>query len=46
MKKSILTRLFGSMPTRRDREEAYLNESVSRYDLERRMREVHEGKFR
>jgi Protein of unknown function (DUF3563) len=46
MKNSLLTRMFAPAPTRRQREEAYLNECVSRYDLERRMREVDAGKFR
>lgn len=44
MKNSLLTRMFA--PTRRQREEAYLNQSVSRYDLERRMEEIERGKFR
>lgn len=33
-------------PSRMDRETAYLNNSVSVYDLERRQREIDAGKFR
>lgn len=32
-------------PSRREAELAYLNEAVSRYDLERREREIAGGKF-
>ncbi len=35
-----------SSPAISERERAYLNESVSRIDLERREREVESGKFR
>lgn len=33
-------------PTLSDRERAYLNAAVSRYDLERREREIDRGLFR
>ena len=46
MKKSFMSALFPKMPTRRDAEMAYLNDSVSIYDLERREREVSQGRFR
>ena len=46
MKKNLISALFAKMPTRQDREMAYLNHSVSIYDLERRQREVSQGKFR
>jgi hypothetical protein len=46
MKKSLMSTLFGKMPTRRDREMEYLNRSVTIFDLERRQREVAQGKFR
>jgi hypothetical protein len=46
MKKSLLSRMFSPAPSRRELEEAYLNQAVSRYDLERRMHEVDRGKFR
>ncbi len=46
MKKNLLSALFAKMPTRQDLEMAYLNHSVSIYDLERRQREVSSGKFR
>lgn len=42
--KSFLTILLP--PTVEDRERAYLNESVSRIDLERRERAVDQGMFR
>jgi hypothetical protein len=45
MKQNLLTRLFAKPATRRDREMAYLNESVTIYDLERRQREVARGLF-
>lgn len=35
-----------AFPRRIDLERAYLNASVSRYDLERRQREVEQGLFR
>lgn len=44
MKKTLFSRLF-HVPTRREREEAYLARSVDMYDLERRMRELDNGKF-
>jgi hypothetical protein len=44
MKAFGLLSLFAS--NRRSRELDYLNESVSRYDLERRQREITQGKFR
>lgn len=34
------------VPSRFERETAYLNRSVSLYDLERRQREIDAGKFR
>ncbi len=46
MKKNLLSALFAKQPTRRDREMAYLNGSVTIFDLERREREVSQGKFR
>jgi hypothetical protein len=46
MKKSLMSTLFGKMPTRQDREMEYLNRSVTIFDLERRQREVAQGKFR
>lgn len=42
---TFLSFLFATRPTRRDREFAYLNAAVSRYDLERREREIMLGKF-
>lgn len=42
MIKSFLT----AAPTLREREQAYLAAAVSRYDLERREREVERGLFR
>ena len=41
----FLTSLFGTASRRRGLERAYLNESVSHYDLERREREIDRGKF-
>ncbi len=46
MKKTLLSALFARMPSRQDREMEYLNRSVTIYDLERRQREVAQGKFR
>lgn len=37
--------LFSRRPSRREAEFAYLSQSVSLYDLERREREITEGKF-
>lgn len=44
MKAFGLLSLFAS--NRRSREMDYLNESVSLYDVERRQREIAQGKFR
>lgn len=46
MKKSLMSALFGKHPTRAEREMEYLNRSVTIFDLERRQREVAQGKFR
>ena len=46
MKTNLLTRMFAKPATRQQRELAYLNESVSIYDLESREREISRGKFR
>lgn len=46
MKTNLLARIFARPATRQQREMAYLNESVSIYDLESREREVARGKFR
>jgi hypothetical protein len=46
MKQNLITRLFASPASRQDRELAYLNQSVTIYDLERRQREVSNGLFR
>jgi hypothetical protein len=43
--KTLLKRLFTPFPTRLDLERAYLDRSVTIYDLERRQREIAEGKF-
>lgn len=45
MKTNLLTRMFPKRPSRQQREMAYLNESVSIYDLECREREIERGKF-
>jgi hypothetical protein len=37
--------LFPARQTRRQAELAYLNEAVSRYDLEQREREIDQGRF-
>jgi hypothetical protein len=39
-------RKFMTPPSRRDREQAYLEASANRYDLEMREREIMRGKFR
>jgi hypothetical protein len=41
----FLSGLFGTASRRRGLERAYLNDSVSHYDLERREREIERGKF-
>lgn len=41
----FLHRLFSRRPTRRELELAYLAQSVSRHDLERREREIDAGLF-
>lgn len=46
MKTNLFARLFPRQLTRHEREMAYLNEAVSIYDLERREREVDQGRFR
>ncbi len=46
MKKNLLSALFPKMPSRLDMEMDYLKRSVSIYDLERREREVQQGRFR
>lgn len=42
---TLLKRLFPRRPTRQELEYAYLNQAVSRYDLERREREIMQGRF-
>ena len=42
---ALFQKLFPRRQTRRDAELAYLNAAVSRYDLERREREITFGKF-
>lgn len=42
---TLLRTLFPRRQTRREAELAYLNESVSRYDLEQREREIDQGRF-
>jgi hypothetical protein len=42
---TFLKRLFTRHETRREAEMAYLNAAVSRYDLERRERDIALGKF-
>lgn len=42
---TLFRTLFPRSPTRREAELAYLNGAVSRYDLERREREIDQGKF-
>lgn len=46
MKKGFLSALFSKPRSRRDLELDYINRSVSIYDLERREREVAQGRFR
>ncbi|MBI1169791.1 DUF3563 domain-containing protein [bacterium] len=41
----IFRRIFPALPSRAERERAYLDGSVSRYDLEFREREIARGKF-
>lgn len=43
--KTFLKRLFAPSPSRQDLERAYLDRSVSIYDLERRQREIDQGRF-
>lgn len=45
MTKALFHRLFPPRLLRADAELAYLNQSVSRYDLERREAEISRGKF-
>lgn len=45
MSMSFIARLFARPRSRRDLELDYLNAAVSRYDLERREREISLGKF-
>lgn len=42
---TFLHSLFSRRPSRREAELAYLSQSVSLYDLERREREIAAGKF-
>jgi hypothetical protein len=42
---TLLKRLFPRRLTRQELEYAYLNQAVSRYDLERREREITQGRF-
>ena len=44
MKRNLINRFF-HVPTRREREEAYLARSVDIYDVERRIRELEAGKY-
>lgn len=46
MKKNLLSALFSRQPTRQEIELDYLKRSVSIYDLERREREIQQGRFR
>lgn len=48
MKKTYFKRIrnYLTQDPVRQREEAYLNQSVSRFDLERREREIEDGLFR
>lgn len=45
---AVLKSLFRALstPSRGERERAYLNASVSRYDLECRQRQIEQGLFR
>jgi hypothetical protein len=45
MTKTLIERLFPRQMNRLEREAAYLNESVSLYDLECRQRDISRGKF-
>jgi len=45
MTKALIRRLFPRPMSRREAELAYLNASVSLYDLERREAEIAHGKF-
>jgi len=45
MTMNLIRRLFPRPMSRREAELAYLNASVSRYDLERREAEIAHGKF-
>lgn len=42
---NFLRSLFTPKPTRREAELAYLSQAVSLYDLERRQREIEQGRF-
>ena len=42
---TLFRALFPRRQTRREAELAYLNQAVSRYDLEQREREIDQGKF-
>ncbi len=42
---TLFQALFPRRTSRREDEMAYLNQAVSRYDLEQREREVEHGKF-
>ena len=46
MKAILLGRIFGQSASRQSREQAYLNQSVSMTDLERRQNEIARGMFR
>lgn len=43
---NLLKSFFVVQPSRQERERAYLEEAVSRIDLERRQRDVERGLFR
>jgi hypothetical protein len=45
MKRNLFERLFGASPSRRELEQSYLEQSVSRHDLERRQREIEAGRY-
>lgn len=42
---TLFRKLFARVQSRREAELAYLNQSVSLYDVERREREIERGKF-
>ncbi len=42
---TLFRTLFPHRQTRREAELAYLNQAVSRYDIEQREREIERGKF-